>query len=47
MVRLTQADGLNGDHNGARPVVLHAAAPYLRAVLNILGWDHTPGLVLD
>jgi hypothetical protein len=46
MVRLTGADNLNGDHEGARRVVLHAAAPHLRAVLGILGWDRTPGLVL-
>jgi ABC-type transporter Mla MlaB component len=46
MVRLTRADDLNGDHKGARRVVLHAAAPHLRAVLGVLGWDRTPGLVL-
>jgi ABC-type transporter Mla MlaB component len=46
MVRLTRADGLNGDHEGARRVVLHAAAPHLKAVLSVLGWDGTPGLVL-
>ena len=47
MVRLTRADDLNGDHEGARHVVLHAAAPQLRAVLGVLGWDRTPGLVLS
>ena len=46
MVRLTQADDLNGDQKGARSVVLHAAAPHLTAVLGVLGWDHTPGLTL-
>ena len=46
MVRLTRADVLNGDHQGTRRVVLHAAAPQLRAVLSVLGWDRTPGLVL-
>jgi ABC-type transporter Mla MlaB component len=42
MVRLTGADGLDGDHTGARRVVLHAAAPHLRAVLGVLGWDAYP-----
>jgi ABC-type transporter Mla MlaB component len=47
LVRLTGADGLDGDHTGARRVVLHGAAPQLRAVLGVLGWDRTPGLILD
>jgi len=46
MVRLTRADDLNGDHQGARRVILHAVAPQLRTVLGVLGWDRTPGLVL-
>jgi ABC-type transporter Mla MlaB component len=46
MVRLTGADDLNGGHTGARRVVLHGTAPHLRAVLGVLGWDRTPGLVL-
>ena len=46
MVRLTWADDLNGDHEGARHVVLHGVASHLRAVLGVLGWDRTPGLVL-
>jgi ABC-type transporter Mla MlaB component len=46
MVRLTGAEGREGDHTGARRVVLHGAAPYLRAVLGVLGWDCTPGLIL-
>jgi ABC-type transporter Mla MlaB component len=46
MVRLTWADDLNGDHEGARRVVLHGVASHLRAVLGVLGWDRTPGLVL-
>jgi anti-anti-sigma regulatory factor len=46
MVRLTGAGGQGGDHKGARRVVLHGAAPHLRAVLGILGWDCTPGLSL-
>jgi ABC-type transporter Mla MlaB component len=46
MVRLTRADDLDGDNEGVRRVVLHGAAPHLRAVLGVLGWDCTPGLVL-
>lgn len=30
-----------------RRVVLHAAAPQLKTVLSILGWDSTAGLALD
>jgi ABC-type transporter Mla MlaB component len=29
-----------------RRVVLHEVPPHLRAVLGIVGWDSTPGLVL-
>jgi ABC-type transporter Mla MlaB component len=46
MVRLTRADDLNGDHESTRRVVLHGVASHLRAVLGVLGWDRTPGLVL-
>lgn len=46
MVRLTRADDRAGKHRGARRVVLHTAAPHLRIVLGVLGWDRTPGLVL-
>jgi ABC-type transporter Mla MlaB component len=46
MVRLAGADGQEGGHTGARRVVLHGAAPHLRAVLGVLGWDCTPGLIL-
>lgn len=46
MVRLTRADARAGEHEGARRVVLHTAAPHLRAVLGILGWGRTPGLVV-
>jgi anti-anti-sigma regulatory factor len=46
MVRLTRADDPASGRKGARRVVLHAAAPHLRAVLGVLGWDRTPGLVL-
>ena len=46
MVRLTRADDRAGEPRGARRVILHAAAPHLRIVLGVLGWDRTPGLVL-
>ena len=46
MVRLTWADAPADEHKGARRVVLHTAAPQLRAVLGVLGWDRTPGLGL-
>jgi anti-anti-sigma regulatory factor len=32
---------------GGRTVVLHGLAPQLRTVLGIMGWDGTPGLVID
>lgn len=47
MVRLTRSDDLTGEQEGARRVVLHGAAPHLRALLGILGWDRTPGLTLS
>lgn len=38
--------GANGqDHS--RRVVLHNLPPQLRTVLGILGWDCTPGLIMD
>ena len=46
LVRLTRADDLNGDHERTRHVVLHRVTSHLRAVLGVLGWDRTPGLVL-
>jgi hypothetical protein len=46
MVRLTRADDLNGDHESTRRVVLHGVASHLTAVLGVLGWDRTRGLVL-
>ncbi|HTT51855.1 MAG TPA: STAS domain-containing protein [Streptosporangiaceae bacterium] len=39
MIRLTDA--------GRRRVVLHGMPPQLAAVLGVLGWDITPGLVVD
>jgi anti-anti-sigma regulatory factor len=38
MIRLTDA--------GRRRVVLHGMPPHLDAVLSVLGWDGTPGLVV-
>jgi anti-anti-sigma regulatory factor len=32
---------------GARRVVLHEVPPWMRTVLGIVGWDSTPGLVID
>jgi ABC-type transporter Mla MlaB component len=46
MVQLTRTGDLNGDHESTRRVVLHGVASQLRAVLGVLGWDRTPGLVL-
>jgi anti-anti-sigma regulatory factor len=36
--------GRSGD---SRRVVLHEVPPHLRTVLSILGWDSTPGLVIE
>ena len=47
IVGLTGTGGQDGDHAGARPVVLHGTAPHLKTVLGVLGWDRTPGLVVD
>jgi anti-anti-sigma regulatory factor len=47
IVGLAGTGGLDGDHAGARPVVLCGTAPHLKTVLGILGWDRTPGLVVD
>ncbi len=38
MIRLTDA--------GRRRVVLHGMPPHLDAVLGVLGWDGTPGLIV-
>ena len=43
MIRLAGA-GRRGD---SRQVVLHEVPPRLQTVLGILGWDSTPGLVID
>jgi ABC-type transporter Mla MlaB component len=43
MILLT-GPGRRGD---SRQVVLHEVPPRLQTVLGILGWDSTPGLVID
>jgi anti-anti-sigma factor len=43
IVRLASAS-CGGD---GRRLVLHDLPPQLRAVLGIVGWDSTPGLVID
>ena len=43
MIRLAGA-ARRGD---SRQVVLHEVPPRLQTVLGILGWDSTPGLVID
>jgi len=51
IVCVTGADGCensgNGHHGGRREVVLHQVPPQLITVLRIVGWDSTPGLILD
>jgi anti-anti-sigma factor len=42
MILLTRAS-----HGGGRRVILHEVPPHLQAVLGIVGWDATPGLVID
>ncbi|HUA28219.1 MAG TPA: STAS domain-containing protein [Streptosporangiaceae bacterium] len=39
--------GLDRRHGERRAVVLHEIPPQLMTVLRIVGWDTTPGLVLD
>lgn len=41
------AGRLDEDASPGRPVYLHAVPPRLRKILNILGWDDTPGLVFE
>jgi anti-anti-sigma factor len=36
-----------GRGSDSRQVVLHEVPPQLRTVLGIVGWDSTPGLVID
>lgn len=46
IISLTGADDHGHDHSGRR-VVLHGAPLYLKTVMRILGWDSTPGLIVD
>lgn len=39
--------GRAGEGRGGRCLVLHDVPPYLRMVLEILGWDSTPGLIIE
>ena len=43
---MTRLAGVSGSRNSRR-VVLHGVPQKLRTVLSILGWDSTPGLVID
>lgn len=45
IVRL--AGGGGGHDGGGRRLVLHDARPELTNILRIMGWDMTPGLVID
>lgn len=45
IIRLAGSAG-NHDHEGTR-LVLHEVPGYLVAVLQILGWDTTPGLTIE
>jgi len=51
IVCATGAPGREGNldvrHGGRRTVVLHEVPPQLITVLRIVGWDSTPGLILD
>jgi anti-anti-sigma factor len=43
---IVQLAGASGGGPGRR-VVLHGVPPRIRTVLGIVGWDATPGLVID
>jgi ABC-type transporter Mla MlaB component len=48
IVCVTGADGgARGGSGDARRVVLHEVPPQLATVLQIVGWDATPGLAVD
>jgi anti-anti-sigma regulatory factor len=49
LVGLRAIVGLTGanDQDHSRRVVLHNVPPHVRTVLGILGWDCTPGLIMD
>jgi anti-anti-sigma regulatory factor len=46
ILRLARTDRADEDHGGRR-LVLHDVPPHLRRVLEILGWDSTPGLIMN
>jgi anti-anti-sigma regulatory factor len=39
--------GRGDEGRSGRCLVLHGVPPYLRMVLEILGWDSTPGLIIE
>jgi anti-anti-sigma regulatory factor len=39
--------GRGDEGRSGRRLVLHGIPPYLRMVLEILGWDSTPGLIIE
>ena len=39
--------GRAGEDHGGRRLILHDVPPYLRRMLEILGWDCTPGLIMN
>jgi anti-anti-sigma regulatory factor len=45
LVRLSAGRGDRPEHDG-RKLILHALPPHLKTVLEILGWDSMPGLVI-
>jgi hypothetical protein len=46
ILRLARTGRSDEGHSG-RCLVLHDVPPYLRMVLEILGWDSTPGLIIE
>ena len=39
--------GHNGQDRSAKRLVLHEVPPHLRTILQVIGWDTTPGLFYD
>jgi anti-anti-sigma regulatory factor len=46
ILRLTRTGRADEDH-GRRRLILHDVSPQLRRMLEILGWDSTPGLIMN
>lgn len=46
ILRLTRMGRADEDH-GRRRLVLHDVPPHLRRMLETLGWDSTPGLIMN